>query len=173
MGEQATSTSLISEAMRGVIGGVVARRVSYPVSASDIRRWAIAVYYPEEPPRRYWDEEAAPGGIVAPRDFNPFAWMAVEPAGRPLPTHDTDAIENGLGIPGPGLKFALNGGLKAEYGEAIRPGDVITAVRTLVEYREREGSLGQMLFTMTADEWTNRRGAFVQRRTMTLIRYGR
>ena len=58
-------------------------RLSYPVAASDIRRWAIAVYWPERPPPLFWDEEYAVttrwGGIIAPQDFNPFAW----PVGRP------------------------------------------------------------------------------------------
>jgi hypothetical protein len=30
-----------------------------------------------------------------------------------------------------------------------------------------------MLFTTTEDTWTNERDEFVERRTMTLIRYGR
>jgi len=52
------------------------RRVSYPITVSDIRRWAMAVYYPEEPPRLFWDEEYARatrhGGIVAPEaSFGP------------------------------------------------------------------------------------------------------
>src|SRR5580698_7637619 len=51
---------------------------SYPISESDIRKWAIAVYWGETPPRIFWDAEYAKttrwGGIVAPEDFNPFAW---------------------------------------------------------------------------------------------------
>ena len=53
-----------------------------PVGANDIARWAIATYWPEPPPpststpRR----RATPwGGIVAPRDFDPFAWMPNRP----------------------------------------------------------------------------------------------
>ena len=52
---------------------------SFPITDSDIRRWAIAVYYPEPAPRLFWDAEYAAGtvhgGIVAPEDFNPFAWL--------------------------------------------------------------------------------------------------
>jgi hypothetical protein len=165
--------SLISAEMSAAIGGEIARRVSYPVDASDIRRWAVATYYPYEPPRRFWDAEAAGGRIVAPADFNPFAWMAAEPAGRPAAGHDPDAIEKALGIVGPGLKFGLNGGLVAEYGAPIAVGDTITAVRRLASYAEREGKLGQMLFTVTEDTWTNQEEEFVERRTMTLIRYGK
>ena len=51
---------------------------SFPISLSDIRKFAIAVYWPQTPPRLFWDEEYARttrwGGIIAPQDFNPFAW---------------------------------------------------------------------------------------------------
>ena len=43
----------------------------------------IAVYWPDEPPRLYWDEEYARttkwGGIIAPQEFNPFAWPPERP----------------------------------------------------------------------------------------------
>ena len=48
--------SNVSAAMRNAVGSQLARHVSFPVSESDIRRWAIAVYYPQEPPRQFWDE---------------------------------------------------------------------------------------------------------------------
>ena len=53
-------------------------RVAPPIALADIRKWAIAVYWPENPPPLYWDEDYAKttrySGIVAPLDFNPFAW---------------------------------------------------------------------------------------------------
>jgi len=39
--------SVITEEMRSILGVSSGGMISYPVSASDIRRWAIAVYYPE------------------------------------------------------------------------------------------------------------------------------
>ena len=75
----------ITDAMRALIGREYGERESYPISESDIRKWALAVYYPEEPPRLYWDAEYAAqtsyGGIVAPEEFNPFGWMTAQPAG--------------------------------------------------------------------------------------------
>jgi hypothetical protein len=163
---------LVTDAMRAAVGREIGRRVSFPVSASDIRRWAVATYHPEEPPPCFWDP-GHEGGVLAPRDFNPFAWMCAEPRGRSAAAQHLDAIEQALGIPGPGLRVGLNGSLEAEYGAPIRPGDVITAVRTLTDYRERSGAVGAMLLTTTQDLWTNQDGAFVARRVMTLIRYGR
>jgi hypothetical protein len=85
--------------------------------------------------------------------------------------HDPDMMEKTLGITGPGLKFQLNGGMEVEYGVRMHPGDVITSVRRLAEYREREGRLGLMLFTVSEDLWTNQNDELVKTARSTLIRY--
>lgn len=173
-----TATSVIRDDMRAAVGRELRRVVSFPVSPSDIRRWVIAVYYPEPPPRQFWDEAYAAttpaGGIVAPDDFNPFAWMVADPPGASMIGKagiETDRIERQLGLEGPGLHRLLNGGLSVEYGVKIRPGDVITAVTRLGEYTEREGSLGLMLFTPQVTTWTNQHDELVRVSTVTLIRY--
>jgi N-terminal half of MaoC dehydratase len=165
----------ISEAMQGAIGGELSRSTSFPISDSDIRRWAVAVYYPEDPPRLFWDADYAAqtayGGIVAPEEFNPFAWMSAEGPRRASVGHNPDLTETTLGVAGPGLKFQLNGGSEVEYGVRMRPGDVITSVRSLASYSEREGRLGLMLFTVSQDVWTNQDNAVVKTTKSTLIRY--
>jgi N-terminal half of MaoC dehydratase len=174
---QDTHLSVISAEMRAAAGREMGRRVSYPVSDSDIRRWALAVYYPERPPRQYWDAAYAAsrglGGLVAPLDFNPFAWLSAEPgfSGPGADGNDPDQTEKTLGVPGPGLKFQLNGGVSARYGVRMRPGDVITSVLRLDGYAERTGRLGLMLFTTLVDKWTNQRGQLVKRTSLSLIRY--
>jgi len=169
--------SNISAAMRARVGRQLARQVSFPVSESDIRRWAIAVYYPRQPPRLFWDAGYAKstrhGGIVAPEEFNPFAWMVAErdePADA-MDSGDLDFPERLLGIPGPGLRHQLNGGVSVSYGTRMRPGDVITSVSKLAGYSERAGRLGLMLFTVTEDTWTNDGGDLVKATSSTLIRY--
>jgi hypothetical protein len=133
---------------------------SLPISASDIRRWAIAVYHPEVPPRLFWDEAYARrtvhGGIVAPEEFNPFAWITRDgPARRPPDAPRGGFIERGLGIAPPALRHDLFGGVEIEYaGARMRPGDVIRSSSVLVDYWEREGSLGLMLFTAVEVRWT-------------------
>lgn len=169
--------STISPAMRNAIGTELTRQVSYPVSESDIRRWAIAVYWPEPPPERFVDETAAAPsrGIVAPEEFNPFAWAVAELSTHDPEPHpeadDPDRFERMAGIPGPGLRFMLNGGIEAEYGVPIRPGDVITSVRCLGSYSERAGKLGVMLFSRIEDTWTNQHGELVKQVVNTIIRY--
>jgi hypothetical protein len=163
--------------MRSVLGREIRRLVSYPVSESDIRKWALAVYYPEAPPKEFIDPAYAAktrlGGMTAPQEFNPFNWLPAESWGldAAVDVNDPDRTELMLGVEGPHLKFQLNGGMEAEYGEFMRPGDVITSVSRLAEYREREGRLGLMLFSVIEDVWTNQNAELVKRTRSTLIRY--
>jgi hypothetical protein len=165
--------TVITDEMRNAIGAELCRVESFPVSEADIRRWAMAVYFPEDPPRLYWDPQYAArtvhGSIVAPKDFNPFVWMAA--GGTRWDTGTSVDLEKSLGIEVPGLRFPLNGGMEAEYGVRMRPGDVIMSVRRLVSYHEREGRLGLMLFTVTEDVWTNQDGKLVRTTRQTSIRY--
>ena len=174
---ESMAETTISDEMRGAIGRQLSRRVSFPVAESDIRKWALAVYYPDHAPARFIDADVAAttrwGGIVAPEEFNPFAWLAAEAetAGEAIEQNNPDNTELALGITPPGLKFQLNGGMTVEYGEPIRPGDVITGVNVLADYTERAGRLGLMLFTVFEDTWTNQRGELVKRTRNTGIRY--
>jgi len=168
--------SHISKEMSRAVGAELFRRTSFPVSAADIRRWAIAIYYPVEPPRIFWDCNYATTtshcGIVAPEDFNPFAWMAADPAGLPRDGDpDIHRIEERLGINPPGTSFELNGGMEVEYGARIHPHDVITSVGQLDGYRESSGRLGLMLWTTTTDTWTNQLGDLVRSFRFLRIRY--
>jgi hypothetical protein len=169
----------INDSMRAAVGRVTARQVSYPVSESDIRRWARAVYWPEVPPRLFWDKEYAErsrhGGIVAPEEFNAFAWMVAEkddpPSAVQLAPIDPNRMEKLLGIEPPPVQNQLNGGMEVTYGVRMRPGDVVTSVTRLAEYQEREGRHGLMLFTFSEDTWTNHRGEMVKRTRSNHIRY--
>src|SRR5436190_20156577 len=107
--------------MRAAIGGQHSDRTSMPISVSDIRKWAQAVYYPEAPPREYWDEEFAAttsssGGIVAPEEFNPFAWMtAAGPPSRESLGQGASTTERRLGVAPPATSNMLNDGISVEY----------------------------------------------------------
>lgn len=164
--------ALISDDMRAIEGRVLRSRTSYPISASDIRKWAIAVYYPEAPPEKFIGSGAAGGEepLVAPEEFNPFAWAT--PGARAAPA-DVSAgfIENGAGITPPPLKFIVNGGSVFEYGVPMREGDVITNEFSVKGYTVKQGKRGPLLVTETQDRWTNQRGEHVRSTLMTLVRY--
>jgi hypothetical protein len=174
-----TQETLVTERMRETRGVWTPPMTSPPVSASDIRKWAIATYWPEQPPRIYWDEEYAKttrwGGIVAPRDFNPFAW----PIDRPQ-SMDPWLIDAVLPYPTPWQEQSttatagsrgMNGGQTDTHGVRIRPGDVITFTSALVDWKQRDTRLGPTLFTYTEHRWTNQHGELVKQRINTLIRY--
>jgi hypothetical protein len=166
--------------MRALVGRQYgAERSSVPIALSDIRKWAVAVYYPEVPPRLFWDEDyaraTAHGGIVAPEEFNPFAWFTADgPVVAPSfqgPVRGSGP-EGAFGVAAPETTFILNGGLEVSYGERMRPGDVITSGQTkVVHYQERQGRLGLTLFTTTESSWTNQNGKVVKTSRGTLIRY--
>ena len=164
--------ALISDEMRGIEGRVLRSRTSYPISASDIRKWAIAVYYPETPPAKFIGAGAAGGEepLGAPEEFNPFAWAT--PGAKPGPA-DVSAgfIENGAGISPPPLKFIVNGGSAFEYGVPMREGDVITNEYSVKSYTVKQGKRGPLLMTETQDRWINQNGEHVRSILMTLVRY--
>ena len=101
-------------AMQGTWGEV---RTAPPITETDIRRWAMATYYPQQPPRIYWHTEYAAttrwGGIVAAPDFNPFAWP-VERARGGSPGM-SGRRPDGKPLTG------MNGGQTDTYGAPMRP----------------------------------------------------
>ena len=141
---------------------------SYPITVTDIRRWAMATHYPDKPPPIYWDEEYAAttkwGGIIAPPDFNPFAWSLERPRGRAAP---------GLAGRKPDGKpmTGMNGGQTDTYGVPMRPGDVISSRSRLLDWHEREGRLGHTLYVRTEIEWRNQNDELVKTRISIGIRY--
>lgn len=148
------------------LGKPLAPLVSLPVDANDIRRWAQSIWYPERPPADLFDVDAAATrpwrGLVAPRDFNPYAWH---------PDFHPEAYPwmRGMGnLPG---RRGLNGGQRTWYGRPVRPSDVISSEITLVDAYEKEGRLGTMLFLTDSARWTNQSGEFVRLSERTTIYY--
>jgi hypothetical protein len=160
--------SMITERLAAAVGVWNDHDALYfPIDKSDIRRWAIATYWPQEPPRLYWDEEYARttkwGGIVAPDDFNPFAWPVVPP--------DAGPAQYALPAPGEPGQRMLNGGVKFRFLQPMRPGDVISSRWRVQDATEREGKLGQMLYIQLERELRNQRDELVRTRIDTVIRY--
>lgn len=169
MTTESQSETLVTQDMLDRKGVWGKERVSPPVSESDIRKWAIAVYWPKTPPPIFWDAEYARGtrwgGIIAPPDFNPFAWpVTVERPAKPE-REATNTPRSGKGRRG------MNGGQVDTYGVPMRPGDVITARNRLRDWDERETRLGLTLFSFSETEWRNQEDELVKRRVATAIRY--
>jgi N-terminal half of MaoC dehydratase len=174
--------TLIRDDMRALIGVVMEDETSYPIAASDIRRWALAVYYPEIPPPQFWDEDdpvtIALGGIVAPDEFNPLAWITKDPGperGRRRASAKaprSGSFELALGVQPPEYRAVLQGEIRARYGEAqMRPGDVIRSETSITEYFEREGRMGLQLYTTISEVLTNQHDEWVKTVDTVFVRY--
>jgi len=131
-----------------------------PCSATDIRRWVMALDYPNP---IHWDEEFARkskfGGIVAPQSFTVCMDFAhgVQPAcvGR---------------IPGSHLIFG--GEEWWFYGTRIRPGDLLSQQRRFDGYKVSDTKFaGPTLFSRGDTIHTNQHGALVAKERATAIRY--
>jgi acyl dehydratase len=157
---------LVTDRLRDAIGvWRPAGKPSYPVEAGAIRRWAIAVYWPEAPPRIYYDEDYARGtrwgGIVAPPEFNPFAWP-VRRAVESMPYHPAPRE------PAPNM---LNGGLVMRFGAPIRPGDVITSRQRIASAEQKVGRFGETLWIEIERKLTNQSGEWVRTMLHTIVRH--
>jgi acyl dehydratase len=145
------SDSLITEEMRKAIG-VESEPGVIEVEKETIRRVADAL---GDPNPLWRDEEYAKstphGGIIA----FPIAFHPSTRAGSTRARYDSPA----------------RGGVVAsdewEFFESIRPGDKITVTTKVVDFFEREGRRGKMLFTVTETTYRNQHGrvAMLQRRT--------
>lgn len=159
------SETYITDAIRDMLDIERDVMVSPPISASDIRKWAIAVYWPETPPRQFWDAEYAKttrwGGLIAPEEFNPFAW--------PIERKELTRLGGPIGKE-PGQRV-LNGGSEARYHAPMRPGDVIRSGTKLADVYEKTGRIGRMMFLINATTWTNQHGEVVKVDRKTSIRY--
>ena len=176
---------MITPEMRERRGRWQAETTSPAICESDIRRWAAATYWPETPPRMFWDAEYAAsgpwGGIVAPEEFNPFAWVVprrmravgksragpiIDSLGIPTLTADSDVLSEGEPRIG-----GMNAGKKDLFGERMRPGDVITQRQRLASWEQRETRLGPTMFVLVELEMTNQKNEVVRRREQSMLRY--
>ena len=168
--------SHISEEMRDLVGRVMTTATSFPITTSDIRRWAAAVYYPEVPPRLFWDEEYAAatpfGGIVAPDEFNPFAIMTREPPPARRDPPRPGRFERAFGVEPPASRAVLQGEIRVRYtGTRMRPGDVIRSTQRIAAYSEREGRMGLQLYTTISNEYVNQLDQSIKTLETVYVRY--
>lgn len=144
------------------------------MTESDIRRWAIAVYWPEPPPRRYLDAGAAAasraGRLVAPQELNPFAWAPPPPVmldGHAEADHDPGASRGARAVPEGARR--LFGGCRLEFGVPIGVGDVVRRRTCLEGWTTKASGAGEMVLVDHLHEWRNHRDEMVRSAVYTLV----
>jgi acyl dehydratase len=127
------------------------------ITALAFQRYAVAV---GDLNPIYFDEAAARAaghpGIVAPPNFltSVLGWEA-GPAEADLLE---DGTERAVLVPEiEGLRL-MGGGHDLSFGQPVRPGDVVTARRKLVELYQREAKFGLLTFAISEIVYTNQRG---------------
>jgi hydroxyacyl-ACP dehydratase HTD2-like protein with hotdog domain len=103
------------------------------VTRRDIRKYAIATGNRQ---RRYLDGDEAP-----PLYHLALFWDVVE-----LDQLTPDGVSVDTLLPKFPLEKAMAGGLHIEYHRPIRPGDWLTATRTLTNIYEKAGRSGPLIF---------------------------
>src|SRR5262245_26033022 len=171
---------MLTDEMLSLVDRPMHEATSYPIGVNDIRRWAIAVYYPDVPPREFWDEEYAATtrwrGIVAPEEFNPFAWATQDPL-LSAPREQGGPgrwghFESVFGLEPPPYRAVLQSRVIATYSPIrMRPGDTIRSVDRISEYFEREGKMGPQLYTTIAVDYFHQKEEWIKRRDTVFVRY--
>ena len=103
------------------------------VTRRDIRKYAVATGNRQ---RRYLDGDEAP-----PLYHLALFWEVVE-LDQLLP----DGVSVDTLLPKFPLEKAMAGGLQIQYHQPIRPGDWLTATRTLTNIYEKHGRSGPLIF---------------------------
>jgi acyl dehydratase len=135
------------------------------IRALDFQRYASAV---GDLNPIYFDDEAARAagypGIVAPPNFltSIIEWGLgpFEEEMREDGNHRDGIAQKLIGLTPEqlhGLRM-MGGGNEIEFGKPVRPGDVITYRRRLVEVYERPSKMGMLLFAVHENLFTNQNG---------------
>ena len=128
------------------------------VTRRDIRKYAIATGNRQ---RRYLDGDEAP-----PLYHLALFWDVVE-LDQLLP----DGVSIDTLLPKFPLEKAMAGGLHIEYHRPIRPGDWLTATRTLTNIYEKHGRSGPLIFYEVLMEVVNDDGEpVVTEKTTRILR---
>jgi hydroxyacyl-ACP dehydratase HTD2-like protein with hotdog domain len=126
------------------------------VTRRDIRKYAVATGSRQ---RKYLDGDQAP-----PMFHVPLFWDVVE-----LDQLTPDGVSIDALLPRIPLEKAMAGGLQIEYHKPVRPGDWLTATRTLTDIYEKAGRSGPLIFYEVVMDIVDAEGDLVIREKTTRI----
>lgn len=148
--------SLLTEEHRNWVG-TAEPPITIEVSRRDIQKYAAAT---EQRQARYINGDEAPPMFI----FNLFSAI---PALENL--RDDGLARGGAHGPRLPLKRIMAGGTEIRQHRPIRPGDVLTGTRRVVDIYEKQGSTGPLIFTVRELAITDADGAAVMEEVQTSI----
>ncbi len=148
-------SALLSDELLANIGRSSEPRTEL-ASRREIRKYSIAT---EQRLKKFLDGDEAP-----PMFHLALFWDVVE-----LDELTPDGVSIDTLLPKFPLQRAMAGGLKIEYHKAIFAGDSLTAVRTLTDIYEKQGSQGPLIFYQVMTKVTDSLGELVLTEETTRI----
>jgi len=159
---------MIPEEIKKLIGTGGAVKY-YEVEKGAIRRFAEAV---DDPNPLFQDEEYAQkskyGTIIAPPGF--FGWPLKQTRGSPLAVDIPPELEDAFEKAGYPLSLVLDGGMEYEFFLPARAGDILSAVTTVRNLRERSGKGGSIIVSFLDTVYHNQTGALVAKQQLMFVR---
>jgi len=130
--------------------------VTVEVTRRDIQKYAVAT---EQKAEKYLNGDEAPPM---------FLFGLLRPV-VPLDQLQPDGIARDAFLPDLPLKRIMAGGVDMKFHRPLRPGDVLTATRTLSDIQEKQGSTGPLIFLSYTLKVVDADGAPVVEETSTRI----
>jgi len=167
------SVSLLDElGWKKYIGNDTGSYTGDPVSARDIRRYALAI---DDPDPIYFDDQAAKngkyGGLTAPLGYVIWA-VGVPGAEKSVKELGEDGLASFIGVPEiPGVWTLgwVRGGDEFEFFKPVRVNDRVTVSGKIVEMKEKDGKSGKLVFVTSEFTYTNRNGELLARQRVAMI----
>lgn len=131
--------------------------ITIEISRRDIQKYAAAT---EQRQQKYLNGDEAPPMFI----FNLFSLI---PQMENL--RDDGLARSGAAGPKLPLKRIMAGGTEIRQHRPIKPGDVLTGTRKVIDLYEKEGSSGPLIFTVRELAITNARGEPVMEEIQTSI----
>ena len=159
---------MIPEEIKKLIGTSGAVKY-YEVEKGAIRRFAEAV---DDTNPLFQDEEYARkskyGGIIAPPGF--FGWPQKQARGSPLAVDFPPELEAAFEKAGYPLFLVLDGGMEYEFFLPVRAGDILSAITTVRNLRERTGEGGSIIVSFLDTVYHNQAGEMVAKQQLMFVR---
>jgi acyl dehydratase len=141
----------------------------YEVEKGAIRRFADAVG--DDNPL-YHDEDYARkskyGSIIAPPGF--FGWPFNQDRNSPLAVDIPLELESAFERTGYPLSLVLDGGMEYEFFLPVHAGDILKAVTTVRNLRERSSETGSIIVSFLDTTYHNQDGALVAKQQLMFVR---